>query len=105
MKIPLAELIRDLRSERVGQGRKNIIGNDGSTQSSVEQSQMRTFASLATNPSKWRLAMAMAKFAPLLAPFARFLPLLKHWTKYRSFPTINAGFHKKVANLQGVIYE
>lgn len=105
VKIPLAELIRDLRSERVGQGRKNIIGNDGSTQSSVEQSQMRTFASLATNPSKWRLAMAMAKFAPLLAPFARFLPLLKHWTKYRNFPTINAGFHKKVANLQGVIYE
>ena len=105
VQIPLAELIRDLRSERVGQGRKHIAGNDGSTQSRTEQSQMRTFASLATNPSRWRLAMSMTKFAPLLAPFARFLPLLKHWTKYRSFPTINADFHKKVANLQGVIYE
>ena len=105
VQIPLAELIRDLRSERVGQGRKNIAGNDGSTQNRTEQSQMRTFASLATNPSRWRLAMSMTKFAPLLAPFARFLPLLKHWTKYRSFPTISADFHKKVANLQGVIYE
>lgn len=105
VQIPLAELIRDLRSERVGQGRKHIAGNDGSTQSRAEQSQMRTFASLATNPSRWRLAMSMTKFAPLLAPFARFLPLLKHWTKYRSFPTINADFHKKVSNLQGVIYE
>ena len=30
VKIPLAELIRDLRSEKVGQGRKNLKNNDGS---------------------------------------------------------------------------
>ena len=35
VKIPLAELIRDLRSEKVGQGRKNLKNNDGSLKSSL----------------------------------------------------------------------
>lgn len=106
VKIPLKELIRDLRSERVGQGRKNIIGNDGSTINKAESNAMATFGSIATNPAKWRMALSILNiFAPLGRFFAPLLPGLSKWVKHHSFPTISGGLHKKVSNLKGVIYE
>ncbi len=106
VKIPLAELIRDLRSERVGQGRKSVVGTDSSTQNPAEIKAMSQFATLATSPNKWRFALTMANiFAPLGKIFAPFTPLLKNWVKYREFPKINGNLHKKVSQMQGVIYE
>jgi len=106
VKIPLAELIRDLRSERVGEGRKNIVGNDGSTKNTIEKFIMQGFVSVATSPRIWRLAMAAVPlFAPLGNIFSRFIPLLKSWVTYRAFPNISGGLDKKVKALQGVIYE
>ena len=106
VKIPLAELIRDLRSERVGQGRKSVVGTDVTTQNPAEIKAMAQFANLATSPSKWRFALGLAGvFAPLGRVFAPFVPLLKTWVKYREFPHISGGLHKKVSQMQGVIYE
>ncbi|RDU65402.1 iron-sulfur cluster-binding protein [Helicobacter didelphidarum] len=106
VKIPLAELIRDLRSERVGEGRKNIVGNDGSTKNPQEIFAMKQFASAATNPSKWRMGITMVgKFAPLGKMFANFIPGLKNWVKYREFPEINGGLYAQVSKMEGVIYE
>lgn len=124
MEIPLAELIRDLRSERVGQGRKvvkanseygnsNEISNANAngktnalhTQNPTEQSAMRGFANLATSPAKWRFIMILTSLAPLGAPFASFVPLLNKWVKYRAFPKVSGGLHAKVQKMQGVIYE
>ena len=96
----------DLRSERAGQGRKSVVGTDSSTQNPAEIKAMRQFASLATNPSKWRFVLTMAGiFAPLGKVFAPFVPLLKSWVKYREFPQISGNLHKKVSQMQGVIYE
>ncbi|MGI0440329.1 LutB/LldF family L-lactate oxidation iron-sulfur protein [Helicobacter himalayensis] len=106
VEIPLADLIRDLRGERVGQGRKNIVGNDGSTQNPTEISQMRQFAVIATSPNKWRFAMRVVGTFGFLGKFvAPYLPLIKNWVKYREFPQINGGLHAKVSKMQGVIYE
>ncbi len=106
VEIPLAELIRDLRSERVGEGRKNIIGNDGSTKNPSEIASMQQFASMATSPKRWRFGIAMAGyFAPLGKVFAPLVPGLKSWVKYRAFPKVNGGLHAKVSKMQGVIYE
>lgn len=125
VEIPLAELIRDLRSERVGQGRKVVKANgeygtfgkgDSNvrassaksalhTQNPTEQSVMRGFANLATSPAKWRFVMGLTGIAPLGKPFASFVPLLNKWVKYRAFPNVSSGLHAKVQRMQGVIYE
>ena len=129
MEIPLAELIRDLRSERVGQGRKivkangeygasgvassgvggasgaNALDSELHTQNPIEQSAMRGFANLATSPAKWRFVMSLTPLAPLAKPFASFVPLLSKWVKYRAFPKVSGGLHQKVKQMQGVIYE
>ncbi|MCH5322609.1 MAG: iron-sulfur cluster-binding protein [Helicobacter sp.] len=106
VKIPLAELIRDLRSERVGQGRKNIFGDDGSTLNPKEAALMKKFANVATTPKKWRFILSLVgNFGFLGQFFAPLLPGLSAWVKYRKYPKISGGFHQKVAQLQGVIYE
>lgn len=106
VKIPLAELIRDLRSERVGQGRKGVVGTDSSTQNKAEIKAMQSFMQIATNPKKWRLLLAMADFlSPLSKTFAPLIPGLKTWTKYRELPKLNGNLHQKVSKMQGVIYE
>lgn len=106
VKIPLANLIRDLRSERVGQGRKNVIGSNDVPKNRGEKFLMSNFASAATNPIKWRLTLKMigvfSIFGKYLAPL---LPLLRQWVLYRDFPTINSNIHKKISSLKGVIYE
>ncbi|MDE7448003.1 MAG: DUF3390 domain-containing protein, partial [Helicobacter sp.] len=102
----LAELIRDLRSERVGQGRKTIVGNDGSTQNPSEITQMKRFASAATSPVKWRAGVSLVGKVGFLGQYvAPYLPVVRHWVRYREFPTIQGGLHAKVAKMQGVIYE
>lgn len=106
VEIPLAELIRDLRSERVGQGRKTIVGNDGSTQNPSEITQMKRFASAATSPVKWRAGVSLVGKVGFLGQYvAPYLPVVRHWVRYREFPTIQGGLHAKVAKMQGVIYE
>ena len=106
VKIPLAELIRDLRSERVGQGRKNVIGTTKETKNPAEIKAMQSFSNLATSPKQWRLMLYLSNLlAPVSKPISPILPLLKQWVTYREFPAINGNLHKKVSQMQGVIYE
>lgn len=106
VKIPLAELIRDLRSERVGQGRKNVIGSNEVKKNDIEIKLMKRFSVIATNPKLWRFMLNLIViFAPIGKYFANFIPGLKHWVKYRNFPDMNGNLHKKVSKMQGVIYE
>ncbi|TLD80232.1 iron-sulfur cluster-binding protein [Helicobacter sp. MIT 05-5293] len=106
VKIPLAELIRDLRSEKVGQGRKNLNDNDGSLRDKQEEYAMRQFAKLVTEGDSWRRMLTLIN---ALSPFVKILsgliPGLKNWVTYRTFPTLNGNLHKKVSNMKGVIYE
>ncbi|RDU61039.1 LutB/LldF family L-lactate oxidation iron-sulfur protein [Helicobacter marmotae] len=106
VKIPLAELIRDLRSEKVGQGRKNLKNNDGSLRDKSEEYAMNAFAKFASNGSLWRIALGLAGiFAPLAKPFSPLIPGLKNWVMYREFPHLKGNLHKKLSNMKGVIYE
>lgn len=106
VKIPLAELIRDLRSEKVGQGRKNLKNNDDSLKDRQEQFGMTKFANIASNGNSWRRMLSLAAFfAPLAKPFASLIPGLKNWVAYRTFPDLSGNLHKKVSKMHGVIYE
>lgn len=106
VKIPLANLIRDLRSERVGQGRKHIIGSSKVIQNNSEKFLIKNFVDAATNPAKWRLILKIiglfSVFGKYLGPF---IPGLKQWLLYRDFPKISSNIHKRISNMQGVIYE
>ena len=67
---------------------------------------MERFAEVATNPKKWqRLMWFIDKFAPFGKPFAPFINGLKQWTTCRAYPKMDASFHKKIKNMQGVKYE
>lgn len=106
VKIPLAELIRDLRSEKAGQGRKNLNDNDGSLRNRQEEDAMKQFAKVATEGNLWRRTLALVNtFSPLIKILSSFIPGLKNWVTYRTFPTLNGNLHKKVSNMKGVIYE
>lgn len=106
VKIPLAELIRDLRSEKVKEGRGGVKGYANTHQNGAEKFGMKMFATLATSGTKWRMLLAGARiFGPLLKVFQHHLPGLKNWTSCREFPVINATLHQKIKQMQGVVYE
>lgn len=106
VKIPLAELIRDLRSEKVGQGRKNLNDNDGSLRDKQEEYAMRQFAKLVTEGDSWlRMLTLINALSPFVKILSGLIPGLKNWVTYRTFPTLNGNLHKKVSNMKGVIYE
>ncbi|PAF46572.1 iron-sulfur cluster-binding protein [Helicobacter sp. 12S02232-10] len=106
VKIPLAELIRDLRSEKVGEGRGDVRGYKKVHRNKSEKIAMEVFASLATSGLKWRMLLHLVGlFSPLGKKMAPILPGLKNWVFCREFPKINASLHAKVKNLKGVIYE
>ncbi|PAF47998.1 iron-sulfur cluster-binding protein [Helicobacter sp. 12S02634-8] len=106
VKIPLAELIRDLRSEKVGSGRGNVVGYANTHKNKSEKAAMRAFASLATSGAKWRLLLrVVGLFAPLGKKMASMLPGLKNWVRCREFPHIDTALHAKVKKIQGVVYE
>lgn len=109
VKIPLAESIRNLRSEKVGQGNGKVLGYDQNNQkrhNKIEQFSMGQFADLATSGKKWRMLLWFANtFGGLGKVFHPIVPVLNKWTKCRSFPKIDANLHARVKQMDGVIYE
>lgn len=107
VKIPLADMIRDLRSENAGEGDGGkILGIERVAPKRAEKLGFGLFVKLATTPWAWRMVVRSAgTFAPLLKAFSGVLPGLKQWTSCRSFPELDSSFHKKVQELEGVIYE
>lgn len=106
VKIPLAESIRNLRSEKVGQGNGKVLGYNQSKHNKMEQISMRKFADFATSGKKWRMILWFAHtFGGLGKIFHPIIPVLNKWTKCRSFPKVDANLHNRVKEMQGVIYE
>ncbi|WP_104697966.1 MULTISPECIES: LutB/LldF family L-lactate oxidation iron-sulfur protein [unclassified Helicobacter] len=105
VKIPLAEMIRDLRSEKVGQGSNaNILGISRVKPKIAEKIGFKIFAFLASKPWAWRLMLWNVRlFGSLGKPFASMIPMLKQWTSCRSYPDLDASFQPQ--NIKGVIYE
>ncbi len=106
VQIPLAELIRDLRSEKAKEGRGGVFASNEVKPNRVEQFAMRQFANIASNPLKWKIILGFLHyFGNIGKIFAPLLPGLKSWVKYRKLPHINGNLNAKIKNLKGVIYE
>ncbi|GAD18025.1 LutB/LldF family L-lactate oxidation iron-sulfur protein [Helicobacter fennelliae] len=106
VQIPLAELIRDLRSEKAKEGRGLVYASEHITPNKKEQQAMKYFSMVATSPKQWRFALKFVHyFGNVGKVFAPLIPGLKQWSKYRDLPTINGNLDSKVKQLQGVIYE
>ena len=106
VKIPLAESIRNLRSEKVGQGNGKVLGYNQGEHNKMEAMMMQQFARLATSGKKWRMILWFAKnFGWLGKIFHPVVPILNRWTRCRIFPAIDANLHQSVKELKGVVYE
>lgn len=105
VKIPLADMIRDLRSEKIGQGTgREILGVSRVKAKVAEKIGFKLFAFIASTPWAWKLMLWQVRiFGPLAKPFASMIPLLKQWTSCRAYPKLDASFQAQ--KLQGVIYE
>ncbi len=106
VKIPLAHLIRDLRSEKVGEGRKSVLGYNQTQRNESEKNSFATFVSIATSGRKWRMLLWQIRiFGSFGKIFGGIIPGLKNWLSCRSYPKLDASLHSRVKNLKGVIYE
>lgn len=106
VQIPLDDLIRKLRSERAKEGSGQVLGYEKVRPKRVEKFSMEGFAWAATDPKRWRMLLFFARnFGFLGKIFHRFIPVLKEWTRFRSFPQIDANLHARVKKIQGVVYE
>lgn len=105
VKIPLADMIRDLRAEKVGQGDgKRMLGLQKVKPKIMERIGFKIFAFLASTPWAWKTLLWNVKiFGSFAKPLAPFLPMLKQWTSCREYPSLDASFQSQT--LKGVIYE
>ena len=107
VKIPLTDMIRDLRNEKVKDNKDStILGIQNIHSNGAEKRNIEMFTNMTINPKKWhRLMWFIDKFAPLGKPFAPFISGLKQWTSCRAYPKMDASFQSKVKNMEGVKYE
>lgn len=106
VKIPLADLIRTLRSDKAGQGEQKILGDENTHRNKAEAMIFKQFAKQATNGRAWRFAATKAHFFNgLLHAVARFVPVVKKWSKFKDLPQIRLNLYKEVQKIKGVIYE
>lgn len=105
VKIPLANLIRTLRGNKIGQG-DEILGSDNLHPSRVEALAMRNFEMMATSGNLWRFSLSNAhRFNFLVQSFKGVLPVIKKWSAFKELPQIKENLYKKVQEIEGVIYE
>ncbi len=108
VKIPLADNIRLLRGESVGQGHRLVAGVENITRNTFEKNIFYAFKKMATSGVLWRFMLwfqGLGMTSALGQRFAHKIPLLKNWVKCRTFPVLNGNIHQKVKSLQGVVYE
>lgn len=94
VKIPLPNLIRDLRYK--------LFKDD----KSYEKMIFTKFQEYATNPSKWHKALNIAsKSNFFIQAFGGVIPIIKQWKAYKDLPYINSSLHKEIKNIKGIRYE
>ncbi|MDL0110323.1 LutB/LldF family L-lactate oxidation iron-sulfur protein [Campylobacter felis] len=106
VKIPLADLIRKLRCDKVGQGENPPLGASNAPYSKMESFAFSTFANLATNGNKWRFSLSKGHyFNWAVQNFKGVLPVIKKWSAFKELPQIKKDLYQEVQNIEGVIYE
>lgn len=104
VQIPLADLIRKLRSNKIGQGEG--LGVNACCGDTAEANAMKNFAKIATNGGLWRFALSKAHyFNGALHSFKNMLPVVKKWSAFKELPEIKLDLYKEVQKIEGVCYE
>lgn len=104
VKIPLADLIRKLRCDKVGQGENPPFGTNEHNR--LEAFAFSSFANLATNGNKWRFSLSKGHyFNWFMQNFKGSLPVIKKWSAFKELPQIKKDLYKEVQNIEGVVYE
>lgn len=102
VKIPLAEFIRKLRRDKIGDGKNPPIGSEKVVHNESEKRAFKAFSFAATHPFVWRSGL---KLAPYFSNFTKNAAAVKNWTKYHTMPELKNDLHSQVQNMQGVRYE
>ena len=106
VRIPLADLIRKLRANKVGQGKNPPLSTQNGHKNRGEAFAMKQFANVATNGALWRFSLSKAHlFNKALHKFQNSIPVIKNWSKYKELPQINKNLYKELENMEGVRYE
>ena len=105
VKIPLDELIIELRREKVGQGEGHVKGFDKTHKNKVEASIMKGFANVATNGAVWHTGVKIASnFNGVLKAMQGVMPIVNQWSKYKELPQIKSDLHDRIKKIEGVTY-
>lgn len=106
VKIPLANLIRELRSYTTGQGSQPILGYEKVKAKKSERIAFKLFTKMAVNGNLWSRSFAQAHiFNAMIQAFGPKVPVGKQWAAYKDLPKLSGNFYKKVHSIEGVIYE
>ena len=106
VEIPLADLIRTLRGNKVGQGEDLPLNSNKLHHSATEAFIFKQFQKMATSGDLWRFAISKAhRFNGVLQSLKGVLPVVKKWSAYKDLPQIKLDLHKEVQKIEGVRYE
>lgn len=106
VKIPLADLIRKLRRDKVGDGDNPPIGFENMHFDKYEKFAMKGFKNAATSGFKFRTAIKSAAiFNSIIQKNGKKLPVIKNWLKFKDLWEFNYDLNKAIKNEEGVIYE
>lgn len=106
VKIPLADMIRKLRRDKIGQGTNPPYGADQIEHSTLEKIVFFGFTYISTHGTLWKLGMSNAKmFNGLIQSQGRKIPVLKNWFEFKDLEPIDFNTYENVKKIAGVIYE
>lgn len=106
VKIPLGDMIRKLRRDKMGEGANPPIGTEKLHQSKQEKFIFHSYTNLLVNGTMFNTAIkAGSMLMPVINAVHSKLPVIKNWTKNRTMPQIKGDLHKRVKELEGVSYE
>ena len=106
VEIPLAELIRTLRANKVGQGSDLPLNSSKVKHSCAESAIFKGFKTMATSGGLWRFGLGKAHyFNGLLQATKGAIPVVKKWSAHKDLPQLKIDLYKEVQKIEGVRYE
>ena len=104
VKIPLADTIRKLRRDKVGEGKN--LATKGANFSRLESMTFHAYTGVLTNGFAFRSAINSARFGNgIIKKFGTQIPVIKKWLQFKEFGDFSYDLHKNIKQISGVIYE
>lgn len=106
VQIPLADLIRKLRRDKVGDGLNPPMGTENLPSNFVESFVFKNHTFIHTNGFAFRMAMKGALIAnKIVHKFGNKIPVIKKWLAYKDLFEFDYDLNKEIQKIDGVIYE